>query len=224
MTQAQNAKIPNNENARANMVFSLLRSCGVRDERILALMETLPREMFVPPHARETAYIDKDIKITDSRHLMKPLIMARMMQAVEICPADRVLDIAPATGYSTVLLATLARQVVALESDPEMAEILQQNLGALKIGNVQVFSSPLISGRDGSAPYDVIFINGAVGAVPEAILDQLTEGGRLITVVGINPGDVRIYRKIYGEIQGISLFDANIQPLTEFASAAKIAS
>jgi protein-L-isoaspartate(D-aspartate) O-methyltransferase len=152
---------------------------------------------------------------------MEPMILARLLQEAKIKPGDKVLDIAPATGYSTAVLAALAKQVVAVESDPALATLAAKNLSFVGIANAEPQLAPLASGWDAAKPYDVILINGSVEIVPEALLAQLADGGRLMVVVRrFGPGqaahtsEARLYEKIHGAISHRPLFDANIQPLS----------
>ncbi len=155
---------------RTRMVDNQLRPQSVTDLGILAVMGEVPREHFVPPEARPLAYIDHDIRIkpptaeTPARYMMPPAPFARMLQAAAIAHTDIVLDVGCGSGYSAAVLARLANSVVALEADPELAERASVALMEAGVGNVAVVTGPLAEGYPSEGPYDVIFVNGGVGA------------------------------------------------------------
>jgi len=179
------------------------------------------REVFVPQAARGIAYVDEEIPVGNGRRLLEPMVLARMLQDARISPRDVVLDIGCATGYSTAVLAQLASSVVAVESDPELFAQASKNLPAQGVDSATLVNGPLTAGHAARAPYDVIVINGAVAEVPQALLDQLADGGRLVTVVAYNHeiaklGQVRLYRRTGGTISSVSLFEAAAQVLPGF--------
>ncbi len=169
--------------ARQNMVDNQLRANKVVDEALLAVMGRLPRELFVPTQLRGVAYIDEDLPLGNGRYLIEPMVLARLIQAAELKPGDKVLDIGCATGYSTAVLASLAGSVVALERDPALADRARANLSELGVANATVATGPLEAGHAALGPYDVVLIGGAVERLPRAILDQLSHGGRLLAVL-----------------------------------------
>jgi protein-L-isoaspartate(D-aspartate) O-methyltransferase len=214
--------------ARTAMVDSQLRPNNVRDRKLLDAMEGIPRELFVPSNLACIAYIDEDLKVAQGRYLMEPMILARLIQEAEVTATSRVLDVAPATGYSTAVLATLAHEVVGVESEPLLQTQANQILASLQIQNATVQVGALSEGWKAKAPYDVILINGSVDSVPETLLSQLGEGGRLVAVYRqwgpadvAHVGEARLYQKIRGTVSYRPLFDANIKPLSEFQAPAK---
>jgi protein-L-isoaspartate(D-aspartate) O-methyltransferase len=218
-------KIPNFAAARLNMVEGQLRPNAVRDERILTMLETLPRELFVPERLASVAYIDESLPVGPGRFLLPPMILARLLQAVAVRPDDKALDIAPATGYSTAALAKLAAHVVAVEADAELQRWATAVLGALEIDNAEIRLAPMQQGWKTQAPYDVIFINGAVDAVPDSLLLQLKDGGRLAVVVryygaahAAHIGEARLYERSGETVTYKTLFDANVALLPSFAN------
>src|SRR5689334_16671027 len=175
--------------ARLNMVDSQLRTNKVVDEAVLEAFLAVPRERFVPPPLRGTAYVDEDIPLGGGRFLMEPMVLARLIQLARIGRGDTVLEVGAATGYATALLARLAKRVVALEGDPKLAQQARARLAELGAANATVVEGPLAAGHAAAAPYQAILVNGAVAAVPPAIAAALDEGGRLVTVLR-PPGQV----------------------------------
>lgn len=206
--------------ARLNMVESQVRVNAVTDERVIAAMAAVPRERFVPISRQGLAYMDEDIRISDGpapRFLMEPRVFAKLAQLAEITAEDLVLEIGCGTGYSTAVLARLAGTVVALESDEALAAQAGATLSDLGVDNAVVVAGDLAGGYAKQAPYDVIFINGMVSSVPDALKQQLRENGRLVTVVGDGvSGRARVYIKAGGGFGGRDAFDANIRFLPGF--------
>jgi protein-L-isoaspartate(D-aspartate) O-methyltransferase len=203
---------------RQRMVESQLRTNRVTDEAVLAAIHAVPRELFVPRALRSVAYVDDDIEIARGRYLMEPMVFARLVQLAEIEPSDLVLDLGCGAGYSAIVLARLANGVVAVESDADLAQRAGELLGELEVANVTLTQGPLEAGHPGQAPYDVIFLDGAVAELPAAITSQLAEGGRLVAVMtGAGPGRATIMTKTGGQISGRPVFDAAIRPLPGFA-------
>jgi protein-L-isoaspartate(D-aspartate) O-methyltransferase len=171
------------EAARAHMIESQLRPNKVTDERILAAFAKIRRELFVPEHLRPVAYIDEDLPLGDSRYLMEPMVSARLLQAAALERTDTVLVVGAATGYEAAVAAMLARNVVALEEDPEIARRGRAALVEHAIASVNFVEGPLHRGCRQRAPYEVVLFAGAVAEVPNEIAAQLAEGGRLLAVV-----------------------------------------
>ena len=207
--------------ARRMMVDGQVRTSDVTDPRIIAAMLDLPRERFVPEHNAALAYLDLDVAVTSetpARRLLKPMVLAKLIHAAEIGAQDRVLDVACGTGYSSALLARLARRVVALEEDATLARHARENLAALAAANAEVVTGPLPDGWQAGAPYDVILINGAVEKAPERLLRQLAEGGRLVGIVGRPPASKAVrYLATAGQASALPIFDAAAPPLPGFA-------
>jgi protein-L-isoaspartate(D-aspartate) O-methyltransferase len=203
------------------MVDTQIRTEGVTDHRIIHAMGEVPRERFDPASARPFAYTDADILVKEDGHhrrLMRPATLARLIQAAEIAPADFVLVVGCATGYAAAAIASLATAVIALESDERLAADASQTLMALGIGNVAVVTGPLEQGFASEGPYDIIFIDGAVERVPEALFAQLKEGGRLVAVVGYDrAARAMVFTKTDDDIGGRPAFDAFAPALPGFA-------
>ena len=171
------------ETARAHMIESQIRTNKVTDERVLAAIAKIPRELFVPERLKSVAYVDDDLPLGGGRYLMEPMVAARLLQAASVERADITLVVGSGAGYEAAVLAQLARSVVALEEDPEIARRARNALVDLGIAAVSVVEGPLASGHRPRAPYDVILFGGAVAEVPNEIVAQLSEGGRLVAVV-----------------------------------------
>ncbi|MBI1206003.1 MAG: methyltransferase domain-containing protein [Azospirillum sp.] len=196
--------------ARFNMVEGQIRPNRVTDPGVVAALAAVPREQFVPKAVRGIAYVDEAVPVGNGRYLGEPLVTARLLQGAAITPSDVVLVIGCGTGYSAALLARLAATVVAIESDAELAGHATESLSELGADNVVVYEGDLATGYPAQAPYDVILIDGGVAQVPERLLDQLAEGGRLLAVISPfgGVGSARLYRRVAGTISNRVLFDA----------------
>lgn len=204
--------------ARDNMVRSQVRPNKVTDERVLAAMSTLPRELFVPPALRGIAYVDEDIALGGGRFLMEPAVLARLIQAAEIGGGDVVLDVGCGTGYSAAILSSLANTVVALECDKALAARAGEILRELGIDNVVLLEGELADGYPKQAPYQAIVLDGAVEAVPARLGEQLADGGHLVAVVGVSsPGRATVMTRTGGVASSRVLFEAAVGVLPGFA-------
>ena len=171
---------------RHAMVASQLRTNAVNDNRVVAAMASVPREDFLPAGAAGVAYRDTAIPLGGGRSTNPPLAIGRLLTEARLVPDDRVLLIGAAGGYAAAVLAGLVATVTAVESDPALLALAR---GALaKVDNVTVVEAPLTQGDPAGAPYDVLVIDGAVEAVPAALIDQVRAGGRV--VAGLVENDV----------------------------------
>jgi protein-L-isoaspartate(D-aspartate) O-methyltransferase len=180
----------------------------------------------VPEALRGLAYMDEEIEVLRAREggaarfLLSPMVQARLIQLAEINPQDTVLDLGCATGYSTAILASLAARVVGVEPEPGLAETARTNLNALGLAPVEIIAGSLTEPGQGG-PYDVIVVEGSVPDVPQALLDQLKEGGRLVTVLTRAPnmrqGKAYLFVRVDDEARGVAQFDAGASPLPGFA-------
>lgn len=196
--------------ARRHMIDSQLRPNQVSNASVLEAMAAVPRELFVPPSVRGVAYVDEDLPLGGGRHLLEPLLVARLLQAAHVGANEVALDVGCASGYDAAVLAHLASTVVALECDAALAESAGRTLAELSIDNVAVVQGELGQGYAESAPYDVIFVSGAAARVPETVLDQLGDGGRLVAVIAAATGVGRavVYTRSGGVVSHRALFDA----------------
>jgi protein-L-isoaspartate(D-aspartate) O-methyltransferase len=198
------------ETARTRMVESQLRPNKVTDKRLLDAFLAIRREVFVPEHLQAVAYVDEDLPLGKGRHLMEPMVAARLLQAAALERTDTALIVGAGIGYEAALVAVLARSVVALEEDPELARRAREALVEHSIASVSVVEAPLPQGHRARAPYDVIFFGGAVAEVPADIGSQLADGGRLMAVVisGSGMGHATLMTRIGGSLARRILFDA----------------
>ena len=169
--------------ARSHMLESQLRPNKITDDRVLLAFATIRRELFVPHHLRPVAYIDEDLPLGGGRYLMEPMVAARLLQEAAIARTDAALIVAAGTGYEAALTATLARSVLALEEDPELARHARTALVKHAISSVSVVEGPLHEGYRPRAPYDVILFGGGVVEIPPEIAAQLADSGRLLAVI-----------------------------------------
>jgi len=214
----------NFDTARQHMIHNQVQANRVTNGAVLAALARVPREAFVPKSLESVAYVDEALDIGGGRHLMEPMVLARLLQAADIKPTDAVLEIGTGTGYAAAVMAPIASSVVALECDPALAAQAAEIMTAQGFDTVAVVKGPLGEGFAAQAPYDVIFINGSVPDVPKAILDQLAEGGRLVAVVAEKarnrPGRGVIYRMAGGVVSSRDLFDAGTPFLPGFEQKA----
>lgn len=207
-------------NARRMMVDCQIRPTEVTDWGVIAAMLELPRERFVPAELASVAYLDRDLAVDDKRAMLKPMVQARLIQALDLGAGDHVLDVACATGYSSAILAHLAGTIVALEDEPGRARRCGDVMAQLGLSNVTAVSGPLDAGWDSLAPFDAILVNGSFEVEPHGLLRQLRDGGRLVGILGAgHSGKAMIYRMDRGEIGGRALFDAAAPVLPAFVKS-----
>ncbi len=206
--------------ARRNMVDGQVRTADVIDLRILSAMLDIPREKFVPPASAALAYLDLDLPVGEkgTRRLLKPMVLAKLIHALELTSRDRVLDVGCVTGYGAAVLGHVAGHVTALEEDTGFVQAAHSALAGHQ--NVSVVTGPLTGGWPKGAPYDAIILEGATETPPEAFLPQLSEGGRLVCILGGGPGaKAMFYCRCSNELGGRPIFDAGAAVLPGFAKA-----
>ena len=195
---------------RAAMVESQLRTSDVDDQRVIAAMARIPREDFVPAERRAMTYVDRPIPLGRGRALNPPLATGRLLKEAQIEEGDRVLLIGAATGYSAALLTALGAQVTAVEEEdgPDIAP-----------GAATIVRGPLNAGAVAGAPYDVLFVDGAVEEVPPALIEQLADGARVVTGI-VERGVTRLCsgRVVAGVLGLASLADLEMVVLPGFAA------
>lgn len=206
------------DDARLNMVENQLRPNKVTDERVIAAFLTIRRELFVPAALRGVAYIDDDLPLGGGRYLMQPMVAARLVQAATVQPKDTVLVLGAGVGYEAAVLSLLARGVVALEENLELARIGRSALVDHRIAAVSYVEEPLALGHRKRAPYNVILFGGAVAALPSEIEGQLAEGGRIAVVLRPHGGVGRatLLTRTGGVLAQRVIFDAAMPLLPGF--------
>ncbi len=211
------------ELARTKMVDNQIRTTDVTSHPVLDAFLTVPREEFVPARFKPLAYIDTDIEIAPmeaerpARYLMEPSPLAKLVQLADVGPDDVVLEIGCGTGYTSAVLSLLAGSVVALESDETLAGMATDTLARLGFDNVAVVSGPLAEGYEPEAPYDVVFVGGAVEQIPEALFQQMRDGGRLVAVEGTgNASRAKLFLKEEGTVARRATFNTSVKALPGF--------
>jgi protein-L-isoaspartate(D-aspartate) O-methyltransferase len=169
---------------RFSMVENQLRQRGIRDERLLAAMGRVPRHEFVSRQNWNEAYADHPIPIAEKQTTSQPYMIAAMVQAAQIKPEDRVLEIGAGSGYQTALLAELASQVFAVERYASLAETAQKTLERLGYRNAKIVTGDGSMGLPEAAPFDAIIVSAAAPRIPLSLVDQLAVGGRLLIPTG----------------------------------------
>lgn len=203
---------------RTMMVDTQVRPNDVTKFPVIEAMLAVPMEDFVPPSRRAVAYSGENLDLGGGRVLLEPRTLGKMIDMLDLQPDDLVLDLGCGYGYSSAVLARLVQAVVALESDADMAAEAERRLGEGGVFNVAVLKGPLVQGAPEQGPYDAILIGGGVEDVPQAILDQLKDGGRIAAlflegVLGI----VRIGHRINGRVNWRYAFNAQAPLLAGFA-------
>ena len=204
---------------RAERALQHLREVMLAEgsDKIAAMLE-IPREEFVPDSRRDVAYVGENIEIARGRVLLEPRTIAKMIDTLDLQPTELVLNLAAGYGYAAAVLGRLAQAVVAVEEDAEMAAEATRRLAGIGADNVAVVQGPLAAGHKAEAPYDAILIEGAIEELPEAIADQLAEGGRIVALFLEGAlGVVRLGRKLDGRIDWRMAFNAAAPLLPGFA-------
>ncbi len=185
--------------ARQNMVESQLRTRGIADPRVLEAMLRVPREEFVPEAYRRHAYEDSPLPIGNGQTISQPYVVAVMLEALELRGSEKVLEIGTGSGYVTALLAELAGPVFSIERHAVLAENARRTLERLGYSNVRVLTGDGTLGLREAAPFDAILVSAAAFAVPDALWEQLAEGGRMMIPVGTpDAQQLQLIRKIAG--------------------------
>ena len=199
--------------ARQHMVESQLQPNEVNNEAVVKAMGAVAREVFVPKALRATAYVDEDLPLGSGRFLMEPRVFGRLIQAAAITKESSVLDIGCATGYSAAVLSKMANSVVAVD-DSDFAAQAEKNLAVLDIHNVAVVAGKLDEGVQGQGHFDVIIVEGAISDVPQALLNLLEDGGRLLCVklYGV-VGRAHMVTRRGDAFSPVDLFDAAVEAL-----------
>ena len=177
----------NLEQARFNMIEQQIRPWEVLDQGVLSLLALVKREDFVPPAYRALAFFDTEVPLPEGQAMLAPRVEARLLQAIHVARHERVLEIGTGSGFMAALLAHKAQQVITMEIRPALAAMTTANLRRAGIANASVLEADGTRGLPAQAPFDAILLSGSVAAVPQALLDQLKTGGRLLAIVGDEP-------------------------------------
>jgi len=169
---------------RLRMVEYQIAARGIRDQRVLSAMKEVPRHLFVPPPYNKSAYEDCPLPIGNGQTISQPYIVALMTELLALRPTDSVLEIGAGCGYQAAILAALVRRVTTIERIPEVAGLARANLAAVGSTNVEVIVGDGTLGYPQKAPYEGIIITAATPVVPQPLIEQLAEGGRLVAPVG----------------------------------------
>jgi protein-L-isoaspartate(D-aspartate) O-methyltransferase len=178
----------------------------------------VPRERFVPAELRGIAYVDEDLPLGQGRHLMEPMVLARLLQAAAPGPTDRLLVVACGTGYACAVAARLAARVVGVEAVSAHARRARELAAELGIGNIEIIEGPLADGASDRGPFDAILVGGAVTEMPDGLTAQLKDGGRLLAVIkrAIGLGQATQTVRLGDIYSSRILFDAATPLLPEF--------
>ena len=204
---------------RVMMVDTQVRPSDVTKFPIIAAMLAVPREVYVPRDKREAAYVGENVDIGAGRVMLEARALAKLLDALDILPTETALDLGCGLGYSTAVLARLAEAVVAVEEDETLAAEAQRSFSAEGVDNAAIVVAPLVAGDAKHGPYDVIMVQGGVEVIPEAILAQLKDGGRIGAVFMEGAlGVARIGHKSDGRVTWRFAFNATAPVLPGFAA------
>jgi len=214
------------EEARIKMVDCQVRTCDVTEHGLISALMQVPREEFVPEDARPLAYIDEDISLAKlgagGRFIMEPGPFAKLLQLADVQEDDFVLVIGCGSGYSAAVLSLLGASVIAIEEDKALAQYANAKMTELGFDNVVVRDAKLAGGYHKEAPYDVIFVDGSVEELPDALPEQLAENGRLVVVKGQgNSATAQIITKNDGILSSRKAMNLAVKPLPGFEKAAE---
>ncbi len=201
---------------RSAMIDSQLRTVGVNAPDVLAAIAAVPREQFVPVARAALAYVDGAVALGGGRYMMEPMILGLLLTHLRIAPGEKVLVVGAATGYAAAVIAALGATVTAVESDAALA-------AQAKRAGVAVIEAPLAAGHAAAAPYDVLFIDGAVPQLPATLAAQLRDGGRvgMVLIGDDGVGRATVGRVAAGHFGGASIMETAATPLPGFEAPAR---
>ena len=210
--------------ARRTMVHCQLRPSKVTDLNVLDAFMRIPREKFLGKQQRALAYVDENLPLSGGRCLMQPMVLARLIQALEMRPLNNVLIVGAGCGYGTAIVAGLVGSVIAIETRANLVEKAQDVLVSVGIDNAAIVKSRLVDGYPNEGPYESILIEGGVESVPRNLLQQLTPKGRLAAIyrkMGHPVGVASLWMRSGKEFCRTPLFDASVPNLDEFNTKAE---
>ncbi len=214
VTCAAQTEVRDWQDERTRMVNEQLRARDIRNERVLEAMLTVPRHLFVPEAARGGAYGDFPVPIGNGQTISQPYIVAFMTQALDVGPADRVLEIGTGSGYQAAVLSVLAKEVFTIEIIEPLAARARSTLTDLGYRNVHVRAGNGYLGWPEHAPYDRVIVTAAPDEVPPALVEQLKIGGVMAIPVGVDDQELRILRRLPTGLETITTLPVRFVPMT----------
>jgi protein-L-isoaspartate(D-aspartate) O-methyltransferase len=208
---------------RERMVERQLRARGVEDERVLEAFREVPRELFVEPGLEQAAYTDAPLPIGESQTISQPFVVALMVEALEIRPSDRVLEVGAGSGYAAAILSRLGSEVYAIERHPSLARDAHERIQRLGYGNVKIRAGDGTLGWPEAAPFDAILVSAGGPDVPLALIEQLARGGRIAIPVGTSSEQelIRITKSEGGRLRTQNLGPVMFVPLIRHSPAGR---
>ncbi len=200
--------------AREQMVREQIEARGIRDARVLAALRKVPRHLFVPPEEQREAYIDYPLPIGHEQTISQPYVVAYMTEALELTPRDRVLEIGTGSGYQAAILAELAAEVYSIEIVEPLAKEAEARLRRLGYSRVQVRAGDGYRGWPEAAPFDAIIVTAAPGHIPQPLVNQLREGGRMVLPLGRWDQELVRLRRTPGGLLRENLLPVRFVPMT----------
>ena len=210
--------------ARKNMVENQIRANKVTSLNVINAFLDVPREKFVPDALQEISYVDEDIQLSRNRFMMKPMILARLFQSLNLKGNENILHVGSNSGYGSAILSRMCSSVISLESDKKLFETSIHTFSNMGFDNVVPLHGSMENGVEKEAPFDIIFIEGSIETEPKSLFGQLNENGKLIAIirpVNIKIGKAKLFFKIRDEIGQENLFDAQVSKLSIFKSKTK---
>lgn len=200
--------------ARRNMIDTQIKERGIKDGRLLEAMFKVKRHLFVPDHLRNSAYGDYPLSIGEGQTISQPYIVAIMTELLNLDGDEKVLEIGTGSGYQAAILAELAKEVYTIEILEPLADRSEKVLNDLGYKNIAVRCGDGYIGWKEHAPFDAIIVTCAPGSVPQPLLDQLAEGGRMIIPVGTLWQELKLFEKLNGRIEATSVIPVRFVPMT----------
>ena len=210
--------------ARKNMVENQIRANKVTSLNVINAFLDVPREKFVPDALQEISYVDEDIQLSRNRFMMKPMILARLFQSLNLKGNENILHVGSNSGYGSAILSRICSSVISLESDKKLFETSIHTFSNMGFDNVVPLHGSMENGVEKEAPFDIIFIEGSIETEPKSLFGQLNENGKLIAIIrpaNIKIGKAKLFFKISNEIGLENLFDAQVSKLSIFKSKTK---
>ena len=210
--------------ARKNMVENQIRTNKVTSLNVINAFLDVPREKFVPDALQEISYVDEDIQLSRNRFMMKPMILARLFQSLNLKGNENILHVGSNSGYGSAILSRMCSSVISLEADKKLFETSIHTFSNMGFDNVVPLHGSMENGVEKEAPFDIIFIEGSIETEPKSLFGQLNENGKLIAIIrpaNIKIGKAKLFFKISNEIGLENLFDAQVSKLSIFKSKNK---